>query len=82
MPSTEPGLELLTTEQCAAVEKIHLFVQQFSLEKCYPFFPGMQSKKLKIIIRLSDWWSWESQVTSDDRFGICPRRHGENGRTT
>jgi hypothetical protein len=82
IPPSQLQLDMLTTEQLAAVQEVHLFAQQCCLEYCHPFSTKIQCKKFKITIRHSDWWSWDSPVDSPDRLGICPWRHGEHGRTT
>jgi hypothetical protein len=69
----------MTSEQIGAIETIHLFVEQASLERGDPFAAPTSCKKFKITLRYSDWWSWESAVDSDDKLGICPWR---SGRTT
>ena len=67
----------MTVEQIEAIDTIHLFAQQDSLEKCSPFMVAtVVCKKFKITIRHSDWWSWESPVGSEDRLAICPWRSG------
>jgi hypothetical protein len=66
----------LNPEQRAAVQHVHLFVQQYYLEQM-----GIKdniselkfsTRVFTLTFRHSDWWSWESPPESTDKLGICP----------
>ncbi|EXJ60486.1 hypothetical protein A1O7_04639 [Cladophialophora yegresii CBS 114405] len=69
----------LNEAQKPAIQKVHIFNQQYYLENLittdarrFPF----KTHSLHLTFRHSDWWSWESPPASSDRLGICPwRRH-------
>lgn len=69
----------MTSEQLGAIDTVHLFAQQAFLEWCEPFATPITCRKLKITLRHTDWWSWESAANSDDKLGLCPWR---SDRTT
>lgn len=77
-PGTGIGdrLHCLTQTQQQSIENVHCFVQQFFLENWLAYqaaWEGLSSaKRLTLTLRRTDWWSWESDVGSPDRLGICP----------
>jgi hypothetical protein len=77
-PGTGTGdrLHCLTQTQQQSIENVHCFVQQFFLENWLAYqaaWEGLSSaKRLTLTLRRTDWWSWESDVGSPDRLGICP----------
>ena len=77
-PETGTGgrLHCLTQTQQQSIENVHCFVQQFYLENWLAYqaaWEGLSSaKRLTLTLRRTDWWSWESDVGSPDRLGICP----------
>lgn len=86
-PQTGTGarFDILTEEQQHLVQKVHYFVQQYYLER----WPSAIHKApqgwslariLTFTFRRSDWWSWESDVASTDRMGICPWLPGRTTR--
>jgi hypothetical protein len=67
----------LNETQKTAIQKIHIFTQQYYLENLittdarrFPF----KTHCLHLTFRHPDWWSWESPPASSDRLGICPWR--------
>jgi hypothetical protein len=66
--------------QRAAVRDVHIYAQQFMLEGIGkpPGMPPLQftARNLRLTLRHSDWWSWESPPESSDCLGICPWRPG------
>jgi hypothetical protein len=73
----------MTPEQREAVQFVHIFSQQCHLETLlgrqarYPM--DFRARHLRLTIRNSDWWSWESPPASSDRLGICPWLPGRVG---
>lgn len=70
----------LSPEQRQAVQHVHIFAQQVHLESL-GIKPNLRywqfaTKNLRITLRHSDWWSWESPAESSDRLGICPWMRG------
>ncbi|KAK8084695.1 hypothetical protein PG997_005966 [Apiospora hydei] len=75
----------MSEEQRAAVDCVQIFAQQTFLESLgTQSNNGLESltfaaRTLRITLRHTDWWSWESPPASSDRLGICP---WERGRTS
>ncbi|KAK6850714.1 hypothetical protein PG995_008859 [Apiospora arundinis] len=75
----------LSVPQRAAVDRVQIFAQQMFLESLgTQSNMGLESltfaaRTLRITLRHTDWWSWESPPASADRLGICP---WERGRTS
>lgn len=65
----------MTPQQQDAVDTVHFFTQQFWLEGDWAAtcrISEMRPRKVKITIRHSDWWCWESE----EKLGIDPRLPG------
>jgi hypothetical protein len=68
----------LNQDQQNSIGEVHIFAQQFHLEALgnrgdlAPL--KISTKHLRLTLRHSDWWSWESPPSSSDRLGICPWR--------
>lgn len=68
----------LTRDQQSSIGQVHIFAQQFHLEAIgnrgdlKPL--EISARRLRLTLRHSDWWSWESPPDSSDRLGICPWR--------
>lgn len=66
----------LSEAQRAAVRRVHVFAQQVFLEDLggRPGLGPMRfaARTLRLTLRSTDWWSWESPAESSDRLGICP----------
>lgn len=61
----EKYFERLTEEQLSAVVHVHFFTQLYWLEGAFPNIcklPVMRAKHIKITVRHTDWWYWESNV--------------------
>jgi hypothetical protein len=77
---------ILTEEQQHLVQKVHCFTQQYYLESWLlavkmALIEGWRfARVLTFTLRRSDWWSWESDVASADRMGICPWLPGRTTR--
>ncbi|KAK8098556.1 uncharacterized protein PG998_014042 [Apiospora kogelbergensis] len=74
----------MSKQQRAAVDRVQIFAQQMFLESLgTQSNMGLESltfaaRTLRITLRHTDWWSWESPPASSDKLGICP---WERGRT-
>jgi hypothetical protein len=67
----------LTQDQQLAVQRVHIFTQQYFLENLVAISGGglpHRTACLHLTFRHSDWWSWESPPASSDKLGICPWR--------